>query len=374
MPVAHIAVDNDFSRHSHRAAATVAAIWSAVVVMQVGAGVSDGRLQPDNPLAMVFTRTLLANLPLAVYCLVQYLQFARHDTAPGVRAIVHALLRGIVFFLLPFGAFESLINPVILGDAPWSSAPVHIAAYPALYWTFDLLIFAGCFAAALAASIWRKHRLAEQQRIADTQENMALRLALEQQQMRALQAQLEPHFLFNALNAISALVRGERTRDALAAIGMLSALLRHAVAASHDPWSTLGRELAFIHDYVGLQRIRFGERLTVTLPTPDRDLATVRLPAQLLQPLIENAIRHDLERHTLASHINVEAVRDNNDLCVRISNPLRDTLVANPGSGLGLANTRERLALMYGPNARCDVDKREQQFVVSLRVPMTNDD
>ncbi len=362
-------------RSLRKAGWIVCAAWAIICVVQFGAGLSDSKLHAADEVFKLMARVLLANAPLAAYCFVQYALF----NSPGAavlegRRAASAFALGIVLFLLPFGMFESTINPIILGPAPWSSVWQQVAAYPALYWSFDFLIFAGCFSAALAASVWQSRLAAERERDERVRENLALRLSLEQQQMRALQAQLEPHFLFNALNAISALVRAERTRDALSAIGTLSTLLRHAVAASHDRWTTLGQELDFIRDYLGLQRLRHDDRLVVTLPELTPAQAALPIPALLLQPLVENAIRHDLERHADTSRLFIDIRETSGDITITVGNPLRDAAPTNPGSGLGLPHTRERLALMYGPAAACEVSAQDGWFNVALRLPMRRDD
>jgi hypothetical protein len=213
----------------------------------------------------------------------------------------------------------------------------------------------GTFAAILAVHYWRQARDRE--------------LALEQQRMLALRAQFEPHFLFNALNAISALVRdGDRTL-ALGGIGRLSDLLRYALSASVRNTVTVAAELQFVRDYLDLQRLRYGDRLQVHIEGEDRLLHEVECPPLLLQPLIENALRHDLDCREGPSDIRLVFVQDGDVLAIRVTNPVSAHASPNPGAGLGLANTRERLKLMH-PTASLATSLRDGRFVAEVRLPL----
>jgi hypothetical protein len=227
----------------------------------------------------------------------------------------------------------------------------------------------GTFAAILALHYWRQageRELAFQR----TQTDMLnLRLALEEQRMLALRAQLEPHFLFNALNAISALVRSGDKPVALGGIGRLSDLLRYALSASVDNSATVAEELRFVRDYLDLQRLRYGSRLQVSIEGADDALHDVDCPPLLLQPLIENALRHDLDCHDGESDIILSFAREDGALLIVVSNQVNAATGANPGAGLGLANTRDRLRLM-DPQASLQAGRQGMRFVAEVRLPL----
>jgi LytS/YehU family sensor histidine kinase len=190
--------------------------------------------------------------------------------------------------------------------------------------------------------------------------------------MLALRAQFEPHFLFNALNAISALVRdGDRTL-ALGGIGRLSDLLRYALSASVRNTVTVAAELQFVRDYLDLQRLRYGDRLQVRIDGEGRLLHEVECPPLLLQPLIENALRHDLDCHQGPSDIRLVFAQDDETLAIRVANPVSAQASPNPGAGLGLANTRERLKLMH-PTASLITSVEGGRFVAEVRLPLDRD-
>ncbi|MFS2022670.1 sensor histidine kinase [Massilia sp. CT11-137] len=230
----------------------------------------------------------------------------------------------------------------------------------------------GTFAAILAVHYWRQARERELAWQRSQTDMLNLRLALEEQRMLALRAQFEPHFLFNALNAISALVReGDRTL-ALGGIGRLSDLLRYALSASVRNTATVADELQFVRDYLDLQRLRYGDRLQVRIEGDDALLHDVDCPPLLLQPLIENALRHDLDCHDGPSDIRLSFVSDGAALTIRVTNPALAQASPNPGAGLGLANTRERLRLMH-PTATLRTTLPDGRFVAEVRLPLARE-
>jgi sensor histidine kinase YesM len=227
----------------------------------------------------------------------------------------------------------------------------------------------GTFAAILALHYSRRARERELAWQRSQTDMMGLRLAFEEQRMLALRAQLEPHFLFNALNAISALVRDGDKTLALNGIGRLSDLLRYALSASVKSSATVAAELQFVRDYLDLQRLRYGERLRVHIEGDTALLHEVECPPLLLQPLIENALRHDLDSRKGPSDIRLAFERTGDLLAIRVTNPLNAQAPPNPGAGLGLANTRDRLRLMH-PGATLQAGAQGERFVAEVRLPL----
>ena len=226
----------------------------------------------------------------------------------------------------------------------------------------------GAFAAILALHYWRQARERELAWQRAQNDMLNLRLALEEQRTLALRAQLEPHFLFNALNAISALVRDGDKALALGGIGRLSELLRYALSASARSSTTVAAELDFVRDYLALQRLRYGERLRVHVEGAGDLLHEVACPPLLLQPLIENALRHDLDCRAGPGDIRLSFAEEGETLAIRVTNPAGAGPSPNPGAGLGLANTRERLRLLH-PGAQLSAGLEGERFVAEVRLP-----
>jgi LytS/YehU family sensor histidine kinase len=195
------------------------------------------------------------------------------------------------------------------------------------------------------------YALRERQR-AEARERHAERLAKElaEAQLRALRMQLQPHFLFNTLNAIMALVRDAETDRAIGALSLLSDLLHTAIHAGREHETTLTDELTFIRRYLEIERVRFGDRLVVSVDLSPA-VASALVPTFLLQPFVENALRHGLAARRSAGTVSLSAAAVGTRLVLHV----RDDGVGLPVDweermtrGVGIANARARLSQMYG--------------------------
>jgi LytS/YehU family sensor histidine kinase len=177
-----------------------------------------------------------------------------------------------------------------------------------------------------------------------------LEAQLVQARLEALRAQLNPHFLFNALNSVAMLVRLKANSDALKAVVSLSEVLRQALAGRGAQEVALREELSLVDHYLQVEQLRFRDRLRVTVDAqPDTLHASV--PSLILQPLVENAIRHGIARRDEGGHVKIFGRRGNGRLVleVRDDGPGFPTGWDPAASGrVGLANTRERLERLYG--------------------------
>ena len=179
-------------------------------------------------------------------------------------------------------------------------------------------------------------------------------------QLGVLRAQLHPHFLFNALHAISTLVDW-RPREARRMIVRLSELLRLAFTLSEEREVSLSQELDWLEHYLELQQIRFGDRLSIEVRVAP-DAMAARVPPLILQPLVENSLKHGIERHSQGGKIGIVAERDGRWLRLRVTDDGPGPVLQSSasGTGVGLRNTRERLCALYGD---------EQQLVLRGRDP-----
>ena len=175
-----------------------------------------------------------------------------------------------------------------------------------------------------------------------------LEASLAASRLEALRAQLNPHFLFNALNSVAEMVH----RDADVADRMLvslSALLRDGLSTDPAPLRPLREELALVNHYLMIEKIRLAERLVLELDIPDVCL-DVPVPALVLQPLVENAIVHGIARRRAPGLLRVSAALVEEGLMLEVKNNVAPGASA-PGNGIGLASTKSRLALLYGDRA-----------------------
>jgi two-component system, LytTR family, sensor kinase len=249
--------------------------------------------------------------------------------------------------------------------------------YPGLLFSLDSSSFAvnvcTCLcpvvAVAIPLKIWNASRIEIKLK---EQKQLVLEARLD-----ALQRQINPHFLFNTLNSIASLIRfrPEMARDMIVQLGnILRALLK-----DHDSYVPFREELTFADDYLGIEVVRFGaEKLRVVKEIDDRTLE-VLVPCMMLQPLIENSIKHGLEPRLQGGTITLRSrVRDatmivevEDDGVGMADDRSRDIGYSSRGNGIGMRNVRERLEMLYGNGARFEVISRPGRGTrVTLEIPM----
>ncbi len=188
--------------------------------------------------------------------------------------------------------------------------------------------------------------------------------------LNALKMQLQPHFLFNTLGAISVLVRQQQTRQAEEMLSRLSDLLRKVLSDSEAQEVSLRRELDYIKLYLSIEQVRFQDRLSISI-TPDPDVLDASVPHLSLQPIVENAVRHGLGRTLSAVHIGLNAKRSNGTLQLTVTDDGPGLpAVKSESTGIGLSNTRARLKQLYGDAGELNVENGPEHGVtVTMTLP-----
>ena len=175
-----------------------------------------------------------------------------------------------------------------------------------------------------------------------------------QAQLQLLQAQIEPHMLFNTLANLQGMIALDPAR-AQVMLDQLIQYLRATLSSSRQDSSTLAAEFSLLEAYLGLMAVRMGPRLSFSLHLPP-ELRSARIPPMLLQPLVENAIIHGLEPKVEGGHVSVSAVREGELLAVAVADSgLGLDAAATPGTGVGVANTRARLHALFGASGKLDL-------------------
>lgn len=269
----------------------------------------------------------------------------------GRRLAWHVALHlsgSVVFTALQ--AFTAFLSSALLGTAPWS-----LVGFVVVEWFLVLLpagvVVYGAVVAFRQATVTRV-RLEQRERHAEQ-----LMLALRDAQLTALRAQLQPHFLFNTLTAITALVRDGDSVCAASALEQLSVLLRSALRASDHHEVPLHEEVARLGPYLRIEEMRLGREVLFTADVP-ADAADALVPAWILQPLVENSVRHGLRTSTKGGVLQLTA---------RVAADALHITLRDNGTGLapnweqratlgyGLSNSRARLAALHGERAVLEV-------------------
>jgi two-component system LytT family sensor kinase len=218
---------------------------------------------------------------------------------------------------------------------------------------------------------YRRYQEREKQALRLELNTSQLKTQLVHAQLNALKMQLQPHFLFNTLNAIMVLVRQQKGRQAEEMLSRLSDLLRCVLEDVEAHEVTLRRELEYLQLYLSIEQVRFPDRLHAEI-SADHAILDAAVPQMGLQPIVENAIRHGIGRSSAAGRIEISAARVNDTLEIKIKDdgPGFSDKDVSQGSGIGLANTRARLQQLYGDAAKLNVENGEPGgVIVTMMLP-----
>ena len=183
-----------------------------------------------------------------------------------------------------------------------------------------------------------------------------------------LRQQLHPHFLFNSLNSINALI-GSRPEEARQMIHQLSDFLRGILRKEENQWVSLNEELQHLQLYLDIEKVRFGHRLTTSIDA-DEKIREMKIPAMLLQPVVENAIKFGLYDTTETINISIEAVKENDQLILTVQNPFDPTTsLPQKGTGFGLSSVKRRLYLLFARTDLLETSAKDHLFITSIKVP-----
>jgi two-component sensor histidine kinase len=281
------------------------------------------------------------------------------------RVIVAALVCGI-----PLGILTQFTDVALLQDPNeflegMSSALRFQLALPVaigleiVNWAAVFLFWLVIYFTAIAL---REHRSAQ---LKQSELARALQLA----ELRLLKSQLNPHFLFNALNTVRSLIADNPAR-AQDAVTRLAKTLRYTLTSPQDELVTLSQELDIVADYLELESMRLEDRLRIELHVPD-DAAKVHIPVMLLQTLVENAIKHGIAQLPAGGLLRVSATMQNEMLMLEVENPRPPAPVRTSQEGVGLQNARDRLRLLFGERASLELDLSHPSVATArLRIPV----
>ncbi len=195
----------------------------------------------------------------------------------------------------------------------------------------------------------------------------AERLAREAELFK-LRQQLQPHFLFNSLNSINALI-GQRPAEARKMVQQLSDFLRGTIKKEETQWVTLQEEMQYLQLYLDIEKVRFGNRLETDINTTAESLQ-MKLPALLLQPVVENAIKFGLYDTIGETIIGIRTYREEDELVISVCNPYDpETSSPRQGTGFGLKSVNRRLYLLFARTDLLTTESKENIFTITVRIP-----
>lgn len=284
-----------------------------------------------------------------------------HVAACTALAGIHSAV--VVISTLIFVPFDDMHKPVAFGEAFWGrlASEFHL----------ELIVYGMILGVGYAVSYYRRYR--ERELRASQLESQ-----LAQAQLQALRMQLHPHFLFNTLNGIAGLVRDQNNKAAVSMIAGLSDLLRHTLENAGKQEVPLREELEFLELYLDIQQMRFPDRLNVQMQIATEAL-DAQVPNLILQPLVENAIRHGIALRASSGTVGVSARPADGflEMSVYDDGPGLNWQRRSEGpdgvdgGGIGLSNTRARLRQLYGERYRFDVhDRMEGGVEAVIRIPL----
>lgn len=304
-------------------------------------------------------------------------RLVRHDTdrplkfvlvhvtaAAGFSAIHHVIVGALFYYTHTRGG----VVPSNGEFVPMTVA-LQIRVFFNAFFMLNVLTYAAVVAAYYGHEYYRRHREGEVR-------TARLEAKMHEARLAALRMELNPHFLFNTLHAVAGLVRGNNKRGAIQMLARLSDLLRATLEHGSDPEVPLDMEMKLLRSYLEIEQVRFGDRLDVTI-TADFAARALLVPPLILQPLVENAIKHGVARHSAPSRVEIRADATNTELVLSVTNTASgsrfaaDELARN--RGIGLSNTRQRLAEMYGSDASLTLDVTSLGSArATIRMPRRN--
>lgn len=311
----------------------------------------------DSPGTWEFGAFWVIHAPL-IFILSRRFSFERRRLAKSLSVFLPA---GIIWAMLVQG-LPLLFLPILNASAGYNSVPI---LHEAINWfgsNFlpNILIYWSVLSISLLSSYYEQY---QNEKLKASQ----LDAQLSNARLRALQMQLQPHFLFNTLHSISALALDNEIRDAVKMINRLSEFLRLTLDRTDMQTVTLEDEIEFTRHYLEIEQIRFQDRLTVDIDI-DPQALEAEVPTLILQPLIENAMRHGVDSNSGNSRIRIAAHLRNRQVLMEICDDGKDIKKLsgqNSATGLGLKNTRERLSELYGRDYSFTLTRSENEWTIA---------
>lgn len=306
--------------------------------------------------SLAFVDSLVSNLLLGLLCVIPIILYKYYQ--PGRNSRVYRLVFAIVITVFFCNSFSGVLNFFLKSQPDYlhfleQSMPIRF-------------LFALLMLSFITVINWMLTILQEQKQ-RESLRNESDQL-IKDAELLKLRQQLQPHFLFNSLNSISALA-GSKPQEARKMIQQLSDFLRGTLRKDEEKTVSLNEELEHLNLYLEIEKVRFGHRLNVEIEASE-SLRTLKIPPLILQPLVENAIKFGLYGTIDDITVSIYASRSDSNLLVQIKNPFdAQTTNSSKGTGFGLSSVQRRLFLLYARNDLMTIEKKENSFIITLKIP-----
>lgn len=339
-------------------------VWSAYFWAQAS-GEAIFASVPSHKAAAMWGVVAFANLALttAIRTVSKRYSWLALRPYPLLRRVLVATL---IVSLLTWGIAIATSTRIYGSPVP----PIYEVLYaklPLSNRVFNVFVTTTCIYLAWVSSYFAV--VIQRQRAREEVRQAQLGEALQAAELRLLKSQLNPHFLFNALNGVRALIADEPAK-AQDAVTQLARTLRYTLASGDAELVTLAREMEMVNDYLALESLRLAERLTIVRDIQP-DAANARIPVMLLQTLIENAIKHGIAPLRQGGTLRIAARIEAKELFIEVENPRPSSASAAAyNEGVGLKNSSERLRLLFGSAASLELDlSNPQRAAATVRLP-----
>ena len=310
----------------------------------------------EFPLSAAIIDSLISNIPLLLVCLL-VMNTIRYYL-PGREQYMNILIMCIVLTIL-WLVFSKWLLSLTLDNMNGYEDFLHRSVI--IRFSIGFLVLGIVTMMGINWYTWQEQQKAEERKLD------AEKLAREAELFK-LRQQLQPHFLFNSLNSINALI-GIRPQEARKMVQQLSDFLRGTIKKEETQWVNMVEEIQYLQLYLDIEKVRFGNRLATII---DIDEATqqMKLPALLLQPIVENAIKFGLYDTTGETIIRLETTTQNAELILKVSNPFDpETSSPKKGTGFGLKSVQRRLYLLFARHDLLTTEVKENIFITTVKIP-----
>ncbi len=314
----------------------------------------------DLPLTVAIVDSLITNGLLLALCLLSMNSIRYY--VPDINQYMNVVMMCVVFT-----AVWLLLTRWILGLALGSHEgySLFLSRSLVIRASIGFLVYGIVNTTAIIWYNWQEQQATDRRKID------AEKLAKEAELFK-LRQQLQPHFLFNSLNSINALI-GLRPQEARKMVQQLSDFLRGTLKKEETQWVKLAEELQYLELYLDIEKVRFGNRLSTVINTTDVNVQDTMLPALLLQPIVENAIKFGLYDTIGETVISLTAAMENGQLVITVSNPYDpETSTPQKGTGFGLKSVKRRLYLLFARNDLLATVVNNTIFTTIVSIPQSN--